>query len=99
MDINHIKQILNLVREHELTEFEIEHDGLRLKIRKDSAGSPASSGSVVVVPPAVAAAPAPVPAVSGPQAGQAVQPVAVASAAGAAGVPGIPGVDDAAIEL
>ncbi len=91
MDINHIKQILNLVREHELTEFEIEHDGLRLKIRKDSAGSP---GSIVVAPPATGAAP--VPAASGPQAGG--QPVAVASAiiAGAAGVPGI---NDAEIEL
>ena len=31
-----IKQILDLVREHELSEFEIEHDGLRLKVRKDA---------------------------------------------------------------
>ena len=36
MDLNQIKQILDLVREHELSEFEIEHDGLRLKIRKDA---------------------------------------------------------------
>ena len=35
MDLHQIKQILDLVREHELSEFEIEHDGLRLKIRKD----------------------------------------------------------------
>ena len=49
MDINHIKQILDLVREHELAEFEIEHDGLRLKIRKDSAGA------FVVAPVAAAA--------------------------------------------
>ena len=39
MDLNQIKQILDLVREHELSEFEIEHDGLRLKIRKDSNGA------------------------------------------------------------
>src|SRR4051812_16329278 len=39
MDIEHIKQILALVREHELAEFEIEHDGLRLKIRKDASGA------------------------------------------------------------
>jgi hypothetical protein len=39
MDLNQIKQILDLVREHELAEFEIEHDGLRLKVRKDSNGS------------------------------------------------------------
>jgi acetyl-CoA carboxylase biotin carboxyl carrier protein len=39
MDLDQIKQILELVREHELAEFEVEHDGLRLKVRKDSAGS------------------------------------------------------------
>ena len=37
MDLDTLKQILNLVREHELSELEIEQDGLRLKIRKDSA--------------------------------------------------------------
>ncbi len=36
MDLDQIRSILDLVREHELSEFEIEHDGLRLKIRKDS---------------------------------------------------------------
>jgi acetyl-CoA carboxylase biotin carboxyl carrier protein len=36
MDLT-LKQILNLVREHELSELEVEQDGLRLKIRKDSA--------------------------------------------------------------
>ena len=39
MDLEQIKQILDLVREHELSEFEIEHDGLRLKVRKDANGS------------------------------------------------------------
>jgi acetyl-CoA carboxylase biotin carboxyl carrier protein len=62
MDLDTLKQILNLVREHELSELEVEQDGLRLKIRKDSA--------VVVpaFPPHVpsraadgAAAPAPTP--------------------------------------
>ncbi|HEY2153539.1 MAG TPA: acetyl-CoA carboxylase biotin carboxyl carrier protein [Vicinamibacterales bacterium] len=67
MDLNQIKDILNLVREHDLAEFEIEHDGLRLKVRKDSSGAhvvtiPASA--VHAAPPAsavtmaVAAAPA-----------------------------------------
>jgi acetyl-CoA carboxylase biotin carboxyl carrier protein len=36
MDLDTLKQILNLVREHELSELEVEQDGLRLKIRKDS---------------------------------------------------------------
>ena len=39
MDLDQLKQILDLVREHELSEFEIEHEGLRLKIRKDAAGT------------------------------------------------------------
>jgi acetyl-CoA carboxylase biotin carboxyl carrier protein len=39
MDLHQIKQILDLVREHELSEFEIEHEGLRLKIRKDANGA------------------------------------------------------------
>ena len=39
MDLEQIKQILDLVREHDLSEFEIEHDGLRLKVRKDANGS------------------------------------------------------------
>ena len=51
MDLNQIKQILDLVREHELSEFEIEHDGLRLKVRKDA------NGAHVVTPPALMVAP------------------------------------------
>ena len=50
MDLDQLKQILDLVRQHELSEFEIEHDGLRLKIRKDVAGG-------VAVTPVVPAAP------------------------------------------
>jgi acetyl-CoA carboxylase biotin carboxyl carrier protein len=74
MDLDQLKQILALVREHELSEFEIEHEGLRLKIRKDA------SGSVVALPvhnsplpsasvggsAAAAATPAAVPAVTVP---------------------------------
>jgi acetyl-CoA carboxylase biotin carboxyl carrier protein len=73
MDLEQIKQILELVREHELSEFEIEHDGLRLKVRKDANGShvvslPAPAPPLVLppsgaAPPAAAAAPA-APAVS-----------------------------------
>ena len=55
MDLNQIKQILDLVREHEISEFEIEHDGLRLKVRKDTNGAhvvtlPASTTPAVAVP-------------------------------------------------
>jgi acetyl-CoA carboxylase biotin carboxyl carrier protein len=45
MDVEQLKLSLNLVREHELSELEIEHEGLRLKVRRDSAGAspPAAS--------------------------------------------------------
>ena len=51
MDLDQLKQILDLVREHELSEFEIEQDGLRLKIRKDAAGAAVRR---VTAPPSVA---------------------------------------------
>jgi acetyl-CoA carboxylase biotin carboxyl carrier protein len=34
MNLDDIKQILDLVREHELAEFELERDGLKVRIRK-----------------------------------------------------------------
>ena len=44
MDFEQLKQILNLVREHELSELEIEHDGLRLRVRTDGARGQAATG-------------------------------------------------------
>jgi acetyl-CoA carboxylase biotin carboxyl carrier protein len=37
MDLDQLKKILDLVREHELSELDLETDGFRLKVRKDSA--------------------------------------------------------------
>ena len=59
MDLHQIKQILELVREHELSELEIEHDGLRVKVRKDRNGAPfvvshAQEASPSPAPPALA---------------------------------------------
>ena len=84
MELNQIKQILDLVREHELSEFEIEHDGLRLKIRKDANGAhvvtlPAPVVPAMVVPGAAAVAqPVAAPAVATPTA--AAPPAADAAA-------------------
>jgi acetyl-CoA carboxylase biotin carboxyl carrier protein len=81
MDLDQLKQILDLVREHELTEFEIEQGGLRLKIRKDAAGGMVVATHPVQAPPAPAAHPA--PAATAPQpspSGTASSPGAVASA-------------------
>ena len=62
MDLNDVKQLLDLVRQHELAEFEIEHNGFRLKIRKDGAHSvvvtaPAAN-SVLAAAPIAASLPA-----------------------------------------
>ena len=91
MDLKQIKQILDLVREHELSEFEIEHDGLRLKIRKDVNGA-----HVVALPAPV------VPAMVVPGAAAAVaQPVAAPAAAtpSAAAAPAGDAAADTEIEL
>ncbi len=55
MDLDQLKQILDLVREHELSEFEVEQDGLRLKVKKHA------SGALVAVPASSVAATTPVP--------------------------------------
>jgi acetyl-CoA carboxylase biotin carboxyl carrier protein len=68
MDIDYIRQILALVREHELAEFEIESEGLRLKIRKDGASAVSVSAGAVQQTPAQSAVGAP------PQAGAAPPP-------------------------
>ena len=61
MDLNQIKQILDLVREHELSEFEVEQGGLRLKVRKDVSGAfvPVHAAPAPVAPPPQAQVAAP----------------------------------------
>jgi len=55
MDLDDIKQILDLVREHDLSEFELERDGLKLRVRKAGetvvAAAPAPVAPVPVAPP------------------------------------------------
>ena len=70
MNLDEIKAILALMRDNGLSEFEIEHEGLRLRLRKDAPGSAAgvqalqatgvSPGTGTSVGPA-AATPAPAP--------------------------------------
>ena len=49
INVEQLKQILDLVREHDLSELEIEQEGLRVKVRKDGAGGvmvqPAGGGA------------------------------------------------------
>ena len=74
MDLQQIKQILDLVREHDLSEFEIEHEGLRLKIRKDANGAHLVTHAAPVIPaapPPAAAPPQPAAAMAAPVAADA----------------------------
>ena len=57
MNLDDIRKVLDLVREHDLTEFELEQDGLKVRVRK--AGHEVQL--VSPAPMAVAAAPALVP--------------------------------------
>ena len=62
MDFSDIERILALVREHDLAEFELERDGLKVRVRK--AGAPMfHAGPMHMIP---ASAPAPMAVASGP---------------------------------
>jgi acetyl-CoA carboxylase biotin carboxyl carrier protein len=64
MDLDQLKQILELVREHELSEFEVEESGLRLRIRKEREGAYVYTA----VPPPAVGGHAQVPTLPGPPA-------------------------------
>jgi acetyl-CoA carboxylase biotin carboxyl carrier protein len=58
MNLDDIKDILNLVREHELAEFELERDGLKLRIRKAGHEAPIVAPVLPVAAPMVSPSPA-----------------------------------------
>ena len=65
MDFDDIERILTLVREHELAEFELERDGLKLRVRKAQAAMaappmPMAPPVAHATAPLAAAAPLPV---------------------------------------
>jgi acetyl-CoA carboxylase biotin carboxyl carrier protein len=87
MNVDAIKQILELVREHELTELELEQDGIKLRVRKQG------QTQVVTIPaPAAVALPA---AVAPSPAAVAAAPVAASPVSSAAA----PAAEDTALEL
>jgi acetyl-CoA carboxylase biotin carboxyl carrier protein len=61
MDFEEIKQILALVREHELAEFELAHQDFKIRIRKDAVVQAVVAAPVAVAPVAAAAVPAEAP--------------------------------------
>lgn len=74
MNLDDIRKVLELVREHDLAEFELEQDGLKVRIRK------AGHEITVMAPPAPVvapvAAPAAVPVAAPASAGPAEEPPA-----------------------
>jgi acetyl-CoA carboxylase biotin carboxyl carrier protein len=73
MTLDDLRQILDLVREHDLAEFELELEGTKLRLRKASAGGSVPMAAAQVAPAmgvvpafAPAAAPAPAPASADP---------------------------------
>lgn len=69
MNIKEIKEVLQLMKEHELAEIEIEKDGLKLKVRKLASGQMAVETLPMAVSkaaPAAQAAPAAAPAEAKP---------------------------------
>jgi acetyl-CoA carboxylase biotin carboxyl carrier protein len=71
MDFDEITKILEMMREHELSEFELERENFKLRIRKHAAGhwtpaAPYPQSGHVAVPPAAAAGGLPAAAPSTP---------------------------------
>ena len=64
MDLNQLRQLLDLVKEHDLAEFEVEHEGLRLRVRKDPSGPRAVASPPAAPAGGAAAAPAAAPVLS-----------------------------------
>lgn len=64
MDFDEIKQILEMMREYDIAEFELERDNVKLRLRKTAAGHwtpmpPAPQAHYMPMPPPAAAAAAP----------------------------------------
>jgi acetyl-CoA carboxylase biotin carboxyl carrier protein len=63
MDFDEIKQILDMMREHELAEFELERDNVKLRLRKNQSGqwvaAPMVPPAHSPLPPTAAAGQAP----------------------------------------
>ena len=70
MDFDEINRILDIVRDHELSEFELEREGFKIRIKKGGQMSASGSFPVTLAPQvaAVAAHPPSAPLVSSPAA-------------------------------
>lgn len=84
MNLKELREILQLLDEKEITEFELEEEGMKLRIRKAAADPPAHLAPAVLAPvlpavlPPVPAGGAAVPVVAAPAAAPAPTPEAAA---------------------
>jgi acetyl-CoA carboxylase biotin carboxyl carrier protein len=76
MDFSDIERILELVRQHDLTEFELEKEGLKLRVRKAGAAPVFPAAQLMPIMPAATQAPAPVASSAVPSPALAVEPAA-----------------------
>ena len=86
MNLDDIKQILDLVREHDLAEFELEQDGLKVRVRKATAHqqvvmvpSTLQTAGPVAAHPAPGGGPAPAPSAAGEAVAEGVELAVVKS--------------------
>ena len=69
MEFEEIERILELMRQHDLAEFELEHEGLKLRVRKGSSAfpmPPSMPHAPAPAAPAPAAVPSPLPPAAAP---------------------------------
>jgi acetyl-CoA carboxylase biotin carboxyl carrier protein len=65
MDLDEIKKILELMRDNGLAEFELEQEGVKLRLRKDTSPQWSNGPATLPVPGVAPALPQPVPAAGG----------------------------------
>ena len=79
MDLEEIKQIIALMKRNELTEFELEREGGKIRIKRGPNGSAASDTAVIPVPvqaaPVMVAPPAAAPAAPAADTGEIKSPM------------------------
>ena len=73
MTLDEIKQLIEFIKSHELSEFELEHDGVKIRIKSGSSHQvvalPQLAAPVAMMAPiAASATPAPAPPAAGPMA-------------------------------
>ena len=76
MDLKDIKAIIDLMKKNSVTEFELEKQDFKVRLKRGTSGSPISSEEIM--PPVVGYAPAPA-AIAAPAAGAPTQPAAATS--------------------